>query len=668
LETNHSNQTALVPSAQQAPFVWNETATPLEVRRELQKELQKTDLRGISGHVRFDHLHDRAAPLFTMNNLQNGHMVPVADVQEETESWVTLPGVRVIFPGATEVVPPDYDHPSDFLWIVEILGTGLVAGAVYYWWKRRQFRHKNAQLNGALEETRQELEAMSKQLASTMTGMYKVIHDVDPNSYSPSGPASKSTSKNPALKALKPPPILTGMIKKKKGGGQKEQTKGKDEVAACANPLSKDDVDSPELWNTVQWCWEEDSDKISNHNPQMVISGTSFIHYAQSVNNELEEAYQLFKLKGKSAAKCTVDLNNRIASTGTEQKAANADSGSVFHIDFRAMAQTNAKTNFERKVYRHETKDEQTDTVIDIPEDTPMAFLPPLPPDVEFSGETGQSVLYARRGQIIQVSKDHSSGLWLYGNILHDPSGGAAGKSGWFPRLIVQAATSADMQVLAQGMGRNSVDALATPWTVDPAQPVTNKARMVEVKDPDEKRKVKRSFMKTLNSSVVVTKIERIENIPMWQSYAVKKQTTISRDTMPDHHRHNNHGKLERKWLFHGTSEQTIPLIIQQGFNRAFAGKNAVAYGKGVYFARDASYSSHPTYSRPDKKGVQRMFMCRVVVGDWCKGNNGALTPDTKPKSLELFDTTVDTVHKPSIFVAYHDAQAYPEYLISFKQ
>jgi hypothetical protein len=39
-----------------------------------------------------------------------------------------------------------------------------------------------------------------------------------------------------------------------------------------------------------------------------------------------------------------------------------------------------------------------------------------------------------------------------------------------------------------------------------------------------------------------------------------------------------------------------------------------------------------------------------------------------KPKSLELFDTTVDTVHKPSIFVAYHDAQAYPEYLISFKQ
>jgi poly [ADP-ribose] polymerase 10/14/15 len=38
------------------------------------------------------------------------------------------------------------------------------------------------------------------------------------------------------------------------------------------------------------------------------------------------------------------------------------------------------------------------------------------------------------------------------------------------------------------------------------------------------------------------------------------------------------------------------------------------------------------------------------------------------PGSLELFDTTVDSTGSPSIFVAYHDAQAYPEYLVSFSQ
>jgi poly [ADP-ribose] polymerase 10/14/15 len=63
------------------------------------------------------------------------------------------------------------------------------------------------------------------------------------------------------------------------------------------------------------------------------------------------------------------------------------------------------------------------------------------------------------------------------------------------------------------------------------------------------------------------------------------------------------------------------------------------------------------------------MFLCRVAVGDWSKGTNGQLTPDPKPDNkLELFDSTTDNVGNPSIFVVYNDAQAYPEYLVSFKQ
>ena len=77
----------------------------------------------------------------------------------------------------------------------------------------------------------------------------------------------------------------------------------------------------------------------------------------------------------------------------------------------------------------------------------------------------------------------------------------------------------------------------------------------------------------------------------------------------------------------------------------------------GVYFARDASYSAHLAYSQPDAGGVQRIFLCRLVVGDWCKGTNGQLTPEAKKGTMELFDTTVDNVRSPSIFVAYHDAQ-----------
>lgn len=87
------------------------------------------------------------------------------------------------------------------------------------------------------------------------------------------------------------------------------------------------------------------------------------------------------------------------------------------------------------------------------------------------------------------------------------------------------------------------------------------------------------------------------------------------------------------------------------------------------YFARDASYSCHPAYSNPDENGTQRIFLCRVAVGDWCKGKKGQLTPDPKPNSaLELFDSTVDNVSNPSIFVVYHDAQAYPAYMVSFRR
>ena len=119
--------------------------------------------------------------------------------------------------------------------------------------------------------------------------------------------------------------------------------------------------------------------------------------------------------------------------------------------------------------------------------------------------------------------------------------------------------------------------------------------------------------------------------------------------------------------LFHGTDESTVHKIIHQGFKRSFCGRNMTLYGKGVYFARDSSYSSSPQYSVPNAQGVQHMFLCRVVVGEYCKGVKDALTPAVRNGS-QLFDTTVDDVANPSIYVAFHDAQAYPEYLVRFKQ
>ena len=57
------------------------------------------------------------------------------------------------------------------------------------------------------------------------------------------------------------------------------------------------------------------------------------------------------------------------------------------------------------------------------------------------------------------------------------------------------------------------------------------------------------------------------------------------------------------------------------------------------------------------------------MVGEYCRGVRDALTPDVRDAATHAhYDSTVDNPQDPSIFVTYHDAQAYPEYLIKFKQ
>ena len=188
-------------------------------------------------------------------------------------------------------------------------------------------------------------------------------------------------------------------------------------------------------------------------------------------------------------------------------------------------------------------------------------------------------------------------------------------------------------------------------------------AQFFALPDGPEKTRVVEAFLSTLDRPrFAIVSVERIQNVTAWQSFAVKRQSVFSRE--PDESKRA--ARFERR-LWHGTNVEVLEKIVQQGFNRSFCGKNATFYGKGVYFARDSSYSTNKTYAVPDKKGVQHMMYVRVVVGEFCKGVKDAITPDVR-SGLDLYDSTVNNVADPSIFVTYHDAQAYPEYLIKFRQ
>ena len=124
----------------------------------------------------------------------------------------------------------------------------------------------------------------------------------------------------------------------------------------------------------------------------------------------------------------------------------------------------------------------------------------------------------------------------------------------------------------------------------------------------------------------------------------------------------------EHHGMFHGTHPDVIDKIVENGFNRSFCGKNGTNYGNGVYFATRSRYSND--FSNADAHGVKHMFVCSVLAGEYQGGRQGQIQPDERiGGSNKLYDSTTDSLdaQRRNMFVVYHDAQAYPHYLIEYR-
>ncbi|XP_076144471.1 protein mono-ADP-ribosyltransferase PARP14-like [Alosa pseudoharengus] len=171
--------------------------------------------------------------------------------------------------------------------------------------------------------------------------------------------------------------------------------------------------------------------------------------------------------------------------------------------------------------------------------------------------------------------------------------------------------------------------------------------------------RVKRDFKKTAKKTVL--KIERVQNVHLRRAFEVQRQQLEDKNGAPV-------GPGE-KMLYHGTTAQACQSIMKTGFNRGFAGQNATVYGLGTYFAVNARYSADPTYSRPEADGTQLMFVARVLTGLYTLGQSDMkVPPPVSPQQPDIrFDSLVDNQQNPSMFVVFHDSQAYPDCLITFK-
>jgi len=408
---------------------------------------------------------------------------------------------------------------------------------------------------------------------------------------------------------------------------------------------------------------------MDKHHRRDIVQPGNFVSFAGTVCKELDMHWRAF-LSGTGPRVVSVDLTDRIGSTGIEAKVYNAKTGNAFNIDMGAMVQINATSGFARKIFRRELKKppavKKAERAVQKRANNGGAELT-MPTDVQ------GDMLIMFAGQLLQTSQTREDG-WAYGNVMYDPvpdrmnvSGqGASTMAGWFHMSRTDMPTTKQMTELAKQIGGDGgsggVDALQAPSTWQKVEESASSVQLVALRDGAEKQEVIGAMLKTIDQSAIkIEKVERVENLPLWQTYVVKRQTMVSRDKEEDT------SDYERRWLFHGTDDETVRKICQMGFNRSFAGKNATKYGKGVYLAKTAFYSQN--YAKPSAKGKSHMLLVRAAVGKYALGTDSMVAPPPRTdREHQLHDSTVNHVSKPTIFVTYHDAQAYPEYLVTFSE
>nr|XP_027807146.2 protein mono-ADP-ribosyltransferase PARP10 isoform X2 [Marmota flaviventris] len=161
----------------------------------------------------------------------------------------------------------------------------------------------------------------------------------------------------------------------------------------------------------------------------------------------------------------------------------------------------------------------------------------------------------------------------------------------------------------------------------------------------------------TAHSRIRIIRVERVSHPLLQQQYQLHLERLEERCVQ----------RPVERVLYHGTSASAVPDICAFGFNRSFCGRNGTLYGQGVYFAKRASLSVQDRYSPPDADGHKAVFVARVLTGDYAQGRRDLRAPPLRPSGHVLlrYDSAVDCLHQPSIFVIFHDTQALPTHLIT---
>jgi Poly(ADP-ribose) polymerase catalytic domain len=157
--------------------------------------------------------------------------------------------------------------------------------------------------------------------------------------------------------------------------------------------------------------------------------------------------------------------------------------------------------------------------------------------------------------------------------------------------------------------------------------------------------KIEEGIRKSYPNSCILW-IEEITNTELEESFQKQKAEIEVKRGKP----------CKEMELYHGTKEDATNNIIHEGFDPE---RNyRAAYGKGSYFAKNASYSRD--YAPPASDQISFMLICSVLVSEiGIYGSN-------KTIDTSKHDNSVDNPKNPSIYVTPYQYGAIPRFIVAF--
>jgi hypothetical protein len=202
-----------------------------------------------------------------------------------------------------------------------------------------------------------------------------------------------------------------------------------------------------------------------------------------------------------------------------------------------------------------------------------------------------------------------------------------------------------------------------TEYPDDWSKGMTENMRMDYI-DPMDRlyQQIEKRFLSTVKNGLIQS-IERIQNKKLWDKYTREKNRVISEK-----------GSIKEHLLWHGCRGSPPGYISQTGFDISFANDGGM-FGRGLYFARMASYSC-PSYCYFDKeKNVYHVFLSKVITGIChvtTSGTGFKKPPFWDSSKMIYYDSVTNVDNKNDddnvnqMYVVYENDKAYPYYLITY--